>query len=137
MTEEYIKVKEFKHSILNTYFFDMKNLARQEYEYEKEQIIKKDEIQKILINAQTKLEKIFKEEGRNLYRYISFDKELMTEGTKEKLRKAEEEYNEKIEHHNLTLKEVDGILELTDTYEQKLEILKKYDILDEEGNYYL
>ena len=129
---------DFRYSILNAYFFDMKDLQNDLLKMKKENILKKDEIQKAINTAKNKIEKIFEKEERDPFRFISFDYDrIVTKQTEKSLDKADEEYNEMIKNLKETLRQVDGMLELADTYEQRLEILQKYDIVNEEGNYIL
>jgi uncharacterized protein involved in tolerance to divalent cations len=127
--------EQFGYSILDIYFSDITKRIKETYEKQRDDIIEKDEIQRIFKTAKNKLEKVFKEEGLDIHRYRFFDPDLMTERTKELLKQLRDEYDAEIKQQNSILREVDGMLELADTYEQKLEILQKYDIVDEEGNY--
>lgn len=127
--------EQFGYSILDIYFSDITKRIKETYENQRDDIMEKDEIQRIFKTAKNKLEKVFKEEGLDIHRYRFFDPDLMTERTKELLKQLRDEYDAEIKQQNSILHEVDGMLELADTYEQKLEILQKYDIVDEEGNY--
>ena len=127
--------EQFGYSILDIYFSDITKRIKETYENQRDDIMEKDEIQRIFKTAKNKLEKVFKEEGLDMHRYRFFDPDLMTERTKELLKQLRDEYDAEIKQQNSILHEVDGMLELADTYEQKLEILQKYDIVDEEGNY--
>lgn len=127
--------EQFGYSILDIYFSDITKRIKETYENQRDDIMEKDEIQRIFKTAKNKLEKVFKEEGLDIHRYRFFDPDLITERTKELLKQLRDEYDAEIKQQNSILHEVDGMLELADTYEQKLEILQKYDIVDEEGNY--
>lgn len=62
--------------------------------------------------------------------YISFDNDEKTQ------RKIDEEIskrNEAIESLDDTLKDVKALLYITENYEQKMDILKRYEILDKDG----
>ena len=132
-----VNSENFKYSILNIHLEKMIKIIKEVYEDKRNDIIKKDEIQKIFKNAKNKLEKVFNEQGMDMHRYCLFDSNLMTEQTNESLKKLKEQYDCEIKQQTLILHKVDGLLELADTYEQRVDILKKHDILSEEGNYFI
>lgn len=87
---------------------------------------------KILKYAEKELKDAYKNEYEKIEHkiYIAFDNE---EETQKNIDKIIEARNEHIEEVDEKLKRIKALLTLTENYEQKIDVLKRYGILDEDG----
>ena len=102
-----------------------------EYAEAKEIARKDDEIQKIIIEMTNQVNIILENEGLDT-RYESHPN-LYTSKTEAKLNELNDKYHEQIEELRSTLDEIRALFELTDDYNERIKILKNYDILDKKG----
>lgn len=126
------KVKEEKEmNILEIYEKRKVKALEKEYAEAKEIARKDDEIQKIIIEMTNQVNTILENEDSDT-RYESHPN-LYTSKTEAKLNKLNDKYHEQIEELRSTLDEIRALFELTDDYNERIKILKNYDILDKKG----
>ena len=88
-------------------------------------------VEKIKKQFVKEIEKTYSEE-KNKENLISISY-VDTENLRKKIDEELEIHNTRIEVLNSDLKDARALLEIAETYEQKMEILKKYNIIDEKG----
>lgn len=126
------KIKEEKEmNILEVYEKRKVKALEKEYAEAKEIARKDDEIQKIIIEMTNQVNTILENEGSDT-RYESHPN-LYTSKTEAKLNELNDKYHEQIEELRSTLDEIRALFELTDDYNERIKILKNYDILDKKG----
>lgn len=103
---------------------------RERYEREKKIIISNDEIQKIVLKAQEEIKQRIKED-------ISVDIEtncdILEDKTKEDLKQLSKDYAVYEDVFNEKIEEIKAQLDIAEDYKTKIEILKRYEVLDEDG----
>lgn len=126
------KVKEEKEmNILEIYKERKIKTLEKEFSEAKKAAIEEDEIQKIIIEMTNQVNTILENEGSDT-RYESHPN-LYTSKTEAKLNELNDKYHEQIEELRSTLDEIRALFELTDDYNERIKILKNYDILDKKG----
>ena len=144
--KEYIKtkideqIKEYKENsidkILEIYRKDMIKIIDETFDENIKEIRESSELgrifKKVLEYSQKKLKEAYPDNFEKMKNkiYMDFDND------DEIQRQIEEEMAERdkaIESLDDTLKDVKALLNITETYEQKMDILKRYEILDEDG----
>lgn len=126
------KVKEEKEmNILEIYKERKIKTLEKEFSEAKKAAIKEDEIQKIIIEMTNQVNTILENEDSDT-RYESHPN-LYTSKTEAKLNELNDKYHEQIEELRSTLDEIRALFELTDDYNERIKILKNYDILDKKG----
>lgn len=103
-----------------------------------EEIRKKDEFVKITDNFKNKV-KEYAEKNNLDVEYILASiciPDIISKETKEALGKVEVEFKDNMDKRNRIVEEVEAQLMIVETYEQEIEILKRYGILDENGKIY-
>ena len=126
------KVKEEKEiNILEIYKERKIKTFEKELSEAKKIAIKEDEIQKIIIEMTNQVNTILENEDSNT-RYESHPN-LYTLKTETKLDELNDKYHEQIEELRSTLEEIRALFELTDDYNERIKILKNYNILDKKG----
>lgn len=126
------KVKEEKEmNILEIYKERKIKTLEKEFSEAKKVAIEEDEIQKIIIEMTNQVNTILENEDSDT-RYESHPN-LYTSKTEAKLNKLNDKYHEQIEELRSTLDEIRALFELTDDYNERIKILKNYDILDKKG----
>lgn len=126
------KVKEEKEmNILEIYKERKIKTLEKEFSEAKKVAIEEDEIQKIIIEMTNQVNTILENEGSDT-RYESHPN-LYTSKTEAKLNELNDKYHEQIEELRSTLEEIRALFELTDDYNERIKILKNYDILDKKG----
>lgn len=96
----------------------------------KQELIENDECVKILKEAQSRMKEIFKQERDNKRDIIFMYENYITNETNKKINIVMDEYSKKYFEIDNTWKEVEAMLEIAGTYEQAIEILKDYDIIN-------
>lgn len=120
------KVEEEKEmKILNIYMDKMLVKIDREYREKREEILKSDEIKNKVENFRKELEKEYK-----IYAGINLDIANKTEETLKLINELEEETAKKEKELKEKIREVEVQLEITETYEQKIDVLVNYEILD-------
>ena len=126
------KVKEEKEmDILEIYKERKIKTLEKEFSEAKKVAIEEDEIQKIIIEMTNQVNTILENEDSDT-RYESHPN-LYTSKTEAKLNELNDKYHEQIEELRSTLDEIRALFELTDDYNERIKILKNYDILDKKG----
>lgn len=126
------KVKEEKEmNILEIYKERKIKTLEKEFSKAKKAAIEEDEIQKIIIEMTNQVNTILENEDSDT-RYESHPN-LYTSKTEAKLDELNDKYHEQIEELRSTLDEICALFELTDDYNERIKILKNYDILDKKG----
>ena len=122
---------ENKMNILEIYKERKIKTLEKEFSEAKKVAIEEDEIQKIIIEMTNQVNTILENEDSDT-RYESHPN-LYTSKTEAKLNKLNDKYHEQIEELRSTLDEIRALFELTDDYNERIKILKNYDILDKKG----
>lgn len=126
------KVKEEEEmDILEIYKERKIKTLEKEFSEAKKAAIEEDEIQKIIIEMTNQVNTILENEDSDT-RYESHPN-LYTSKTEAKLNELNDKYHEQIEELRSTLDEILALFELTDDYNERIKILKNYDILDKKG----
>lgn len=126
------KVKEEKEmDILEIYKERKIKTLEKEFSEAKKVAIEEDEIQKIIIEMTNQVNTILENEGSDT-RYESHPN-LYTSKTEAKLNELNDKYHEQIEELRSTLEEIRALFELTDDYNERIKILKRYDIINKNG----
>lgn len=121
--------KEMK--ILDLYKERKSKILEKELLEAKEAVRKEDEIQSIIIEMTNQINTILENQDSDT-RYESHPN-LYTSETEKKLDKLNQKYYEEIETLRSTLEEIRALFELTDDYNERMKILKKYGILNKDG----
>lgn len=128
------ELKEDNMKILDIYG-ERKELERDtKLKEEKEKIIAEDEIQKIILEMQLQINTILENDGsEERVDLASPNKNILTIKSQEKIFELEKAHkNERIEASK-TLEELKALFELTEDYQERMKILKKYGIIDKDG----
>ena len=126
------KVKEEEEmNILEIYKERKIKTLEKELSEAKKAVIEEDEIQKIIIEMTNQVNTILENEDSNT-RYESHPN-LYTLKTETKLDELNDKYHEQIEELRSTLEEIRALFELTDDYNERIKILKRYDIINKNG----
>lgn len=103
-----------------------------------EEIRKKDEFVKIADNFKNKVKEYAEKNNLDVEGILASINipNIISKETKEALGKVEVEFKDNMDERNRIVEEVEAQLMIVETYEQEIEILKKYGILDENGKIY-
>ena len=126
-----INEEEEEMQILDLYKERKSKVLEKELLEAKKATIEEDEIQKIIIEMTNQVNTILENESSDT-RYESHPN-LYTSKTEAKLNELNDKYHEQIEELRSTLDEIRALFELTDDYNERIKILKNYDILDKKG----
>ncbi len=97
----------------------------------KENVKKEDEIQSIILEMTSQVNTILENQGKKIK--YEFEPNLITLETEAKLDELEKKYYEEVANLRSTLDEIRALFELTADYNERIKILKNYDILDKKG----
>lgn len=126
------KVKEENEmQILEVYKERKSKVLAKELLEAKENVKKEDEIQSIIIEMTNQVNTILENQGSDT-RYESHPN-LYTSKTEKELEELDKEYYEEVEILNSTIKEVEAMFEMTEDYQERMKILKRYGIINKEG----
>lgn len=126
------KVKEENEmQILDLYEERKRKAIEKEYLEAKEIAKKEDEIQSIILEMINQVNTILENQGKKVK--YEFEPSLVTTETQERLDMLEEGKNKEIKELHSTLDEIRALFELTADYNERIKILKNYDILDKKG----
>lgn len=128
--EDEMDIAERCRKIMKLWSRDRKVKIDVELENKKQELINNDECVKILKEAQARMREIFKQERDNKVDVVFMYEKYITNETNKKLNAATEEYSKKYFEMENTCKEVEAMLEIAETYEQAIEILKDYDVIN-------
>lgn len=102
------------------------------YLKEREKILKEDEIQSIIIEMENQVNTIL--ENQNLRSRLKVNsEELFTAETEIKLEELRNRIDAERKKLRSTLEEIRALFEMTDSYEEKIKILKNYGIVGDNG----
>ena len=117
--------------ILDLYEERKRKAIEKEYLEAKEMTRKDDEIQKIIIEMTNQVNTILENQGSTAV--YEFNPSLVTVKTQERFEMLEKGKDKEIEELRSTLDEIRALFELTADYNERIKILKNYDILDKKG----
>lgn len=123
--------EENKMDILDLYEKRKVKALEKEILEAKSKVKEQDEIQKIIIEMTNQVNTILENQGSTAI--YEFKPSLVTAKTQEKLDMLEKGKDKEIEELRSTLDEIRALFELTDDYNERIKILKNYDILDRKG----
>lgn len=120
--------------ILDIYRERQREFIQESFDVTKEDLIMQDPFTKLYEKFQTDMKKLYKKENNEELKYnFILGENFLTKETREAIEKADEEKVFEIENLEELIEEVEALLDMTDDYDKQIEILKKYDILNEEG----
>lgn len=133
--KENLNKKENKNmKILDIYRERQREFIQESFDVTKKDLIIQDPFTKLYEKFQTDMKKLYKKENNEELKYnFILGENFLTKETKDAILKADEEKVFELENLDEMLEEVTALLEMTDDYDKQIEILKKYDILNEEG----
>ena len=120
-----------KMDILDVYKERKRKALDKELLDAKENVKKEDEIQNIILEMTNQVNTILENQGRKIK--YEFEPNLITLETEAKLDELEKEHYKQIEELRSTLEEIRALFELTDDYNERMKILKRYDIINKNG----
>lgn len=126
------KVKEEKEmQILDLYEERKVKALEKEILEAKSKVKEQDEIQRIILEMTNQVNTILENQGRKTI--YEFEPNLITLETEAKLDELEKEHHKQIEELRSTLEEIRALFELTADYNERMKILKRYDIINKSG----
>lgn len=122
---------ENKMDILDLYEKRKTKLIIDGYSKAEKEVKKEDEIQSIILEMTNQVNTILKNQNKKIT--YEFEPDLITLETEIKIDKLKDKRHEELEELHSTLDEIRALFELTDDYNERIKILKNYDILDKKG----
>lgn len=120
--------------VLDIYEEREREYINDNFKITKEELIKNDPFVKLYDKYIKDIEKLYKKEYDRELEYKSVLRtEFLAKETREAIEKADEQKVFELENLDELLVEVKAMLDMTNDYDKKIEILKKYQILNEEG----
>ena len=126
--------------ILNLYFTNKRENLFKNYDEKQEEIKKTDKYEIERRKCADMIDKLYKElnEGKSYYDTHSkvfkwAEGKLQTKETIDKLNELEEKLHEELTNLRKMEQEIYAQLSLCETYEQKMTVLRNYNIIDENG----
>lgn len=123
--------KMYDNEILNLYYERMKEIYVNENEQIIQDIKEQDVFTKLDNEYNNKLQKLLNKENKENKTYYKTN--YLTEESEIKIEQQEDLFTENINNLKRKLEEVDVLLNIADTYENEMEILKNYNIINEDG----
>jgi hypothetical protein len=130
--ENSVKNEEDNMKILDIYKERKEDAILEDYEKKEEAVLAEDEMQKIINEMTDQVNALLESENRTDFFYVESEGFTLTK-TNEKLDKLNEEKEDEILQLNKTIEEIEAMFELTEDYEERMKILKKYGIIDKDG----
>lgn len=124
--------KEENMKILELYKERKEDAILEDYEKKEEAVLAEDEMQKIINEMTDQVNALLESENRTDFFYVESEGFTLTE-TNEKLDKLNEEKEDEILQLNKTIEEIEALFDLTEDYEERMKILKKYGIINKDG----
>lgn len=121
----------YDNEILNLYYERMKEIYVNENEQIIQDIKEQDVFTKLDNEYNNKLQKLLNKENKENKTYYKTN--YLTEESEIKIEQQEDLFTENINNLKRKLEEVDVLLNIADTYENEMEILKNYNIINENG----
>lgn len=127
--------KENKNmKILELYKERELDYIQETFEETKKALIEKDAFTKLHNKYADEIKKLYKKEyGEEMKYNLVLGEGFLTSETRESIDEADDEKVFEIENLEELIEEVEALLDMTNDYDKKIEILKKYQILNEEG----
>lgn len=123
--------KMYNNEILNLYYERMKEIYVNKHEQIIQDIKEQDVFTKLDNEYNNKLQKLLNKENKENKTYYKTN--YLTEESEIKIEQQEDLFTENINNLKRKLEEVDVLLNIADTYENEMEILKNYNIINEIG----
>lgn len=117
--------------ILDLYEERKTKLIIDEYSKAEKEVKKEDEIQSIILEMTDQINTILKNQNKKIT--YEFEPNLITLETEIKIDELKDKRHEELEKLHSTLDEIRALFEMTDDYDERIKILKNYDILDKKG----
>lgn len=127
------KKEEKEMKILDLYEERKSFEINNNYNIKRNELLEKDTIQNIINEMQDQVNALLEEDNMTDARLKINRTELITKETREKIEKLEVETDKKKDELYASLEEIRALFEMTDDYNEKIKILKNYDILDKKG----
>jgi hypothetical protein len=118
--------------ILDIYKERKEEAILEDYEKKEEAVLAEDEMQKIIKEMTDQVNALLESENRTDFFYVESEGFTLTE-TNEKLDKLNEEKEDEILQLDKTIEEIEAMFEMTEDYEERMKILKKYGIINKDG----
>lgn len=129
-----MKKEDKDMKVLDIYEEREREYINDNFKITKEELVKNDPFVKLHDKYVKDIEKLYKKEYDRELEYKSvLGTEFLAKETREAIEKADEQKVFELENLDELLVEVKAMLDMTNDYDKKIEILKKYDILNEEG----
>lgn len=126
------KVKEENEmQILDIYKERKIEALKEELSKAKEDVKKEDEIQSIILEMTNQVNTILENQGSDA-RYESHPN-LYTSKTEKELEELDSKYYKEVEIVSSTIEEVEAMFEMTEDYQERMKILKRYGIINKDG----
>ena len=128
------EIKKKEKNCMKILEFYMRNITEKihcETAKKIDELIEKDIIQQIIQDAENQINVILDNDEKHAFSFEQ--KDLLTKKTEYEIINIRFEGKEKIHAIEYKIEEVKAQLEIAETYETKIEILKKYDILTQDG----
>lgn len=123
--------KMYNNEILNLYYERMKKSYVIDHERVIQDIKEQDVFTKLDNEYNNKLQKLLNKENKENKTYYKTN--YLTEESEIKIEQQEDLFTENINNLKRKLEEVDVLLDMADTYENEMQILKNYKIINEDG----
>lgn len=129
-----MKKEDKNMKVLDIYEEREREYINDNFKITKEELVKNDPFVKLHDKYVKDIEKLYKKEYDRELEYKSvLGTEFLAKETREAIEKADEQKVFELENLDELLVEVKAMLDMTNDYDKKIEILKKYQILNEEG----
>lgn len=129
-----MKKEDKDMKVLDIYEEREREYINDNFKITKEELVKNDPFVKLHDKYVKDMEKLYKKEYDRELEYKSvLGTEFLAKETREALEKADEQKVFELENLDELLVEVKAMLDMANDYDKKIEILKKYQILNEEG----
>lgn len=118
--------------ILEIYKERKEEAILKDYEEKEKKILEEDEIQSIIKEMTEQVNAILKNENRTDFFYVESEGFYLEE-TSNKLAELNKAKENEIAESDKIIEEIKALFELTEDYEERMKILKKYDIIGKDG----
>ena len=126
------KVKEEnKMQILEIYKERKRKALDRELLEAKERVKGEDEIQSIILEMTNQVNTILENQGKKVK--YEFEPNLITTETEVKLDELNDNYYKEVESLHSTVEEIEALFEMTEDYQERMKILRRYGIINKYG----
>jgi hypothetical protein len=101
-----------------------------------EEIENNDVIGKFVKETNEKYNELLKENGFDMENAKLIGFTVFTKTTVDAIEKVEKEFKDKMDDRDRLIEEIQAQVQITETYEQEMDIYKKYGVIDENGHLY-